>query len=82
MGKLGQDFELGYIETELLEKIRSKRGVKEVVLKWLSEYKKHMKWRAACNNPRTKSAISILFVFAPTPKKALQKLWEKLNQKL
>jgi hypothetical protein len=82
MGKLGKDFELGYVETILLEKIRSVRGVVLVGLIWKGVLKEHMKWMASCNNPlhkKEKQNITNLIAYGETPLQALKKLGAKLN---
>jgi hypothetical protein len=79
--KLGQDFEFGYEETILLEKLRSKRGVRFVSLTWKGEVKDHMKWEVRCNDPKASKASlgSVRVVFGATPKEALRKMAAEMH---
>jgi len=86
MSKLGKDFALGSIETNMLRKIRSVRGVKIVSLIWKGGLKEHMKWMASCNNPshtfKTAGGYAItLITYGSTPWDALKNLCEKLKLK-
>lgn len=83
MGKLGEEFELGNAETELLKTVRSVRGVRFVALCWSGDRKQHMMWEARCNDPKAarNSIGSLRIVYEATPRKALLKLADEMGLK-